>query len=57
MDNFSAAQEAQMRNKVIFFLVVFGALGALASAYVYAVPSKPLPPVFNPAPNPYAQGI
>ena len=46
-----------MRNKVIFFLVVFGALGALASAYVYAVPSKPLPPVFNPAPNPYAQGI
>jgi HlyD family secretion protein len=27
------------------------------SAYVYAVPSKPLTPVFNPAPNPYAQGI
>jgi HlyD family secretion protein len=46
-----------MRNKVIFFLVLLGALGALGSAYVYAVPSKPLPPVFNPAPNPYAQGI
>ncbi len=46
-----------MRNKIIFSLVVVGALGALFSAYVYAVPSKPLPPVFNPAPNPYAQGI
>ena len=34
-----------------------GVLGAFGSAYVYAVPSKPLPPVFNPAPNPYAQGI
>jgi HlyD family secretion protein len=46
-----------MRNRLIFFLVVFGVLGSLVSAYVYAVPSKPLPPVFNPAPNPYAQGI
>ena len=46
-----------MRNKIIFALVLLGVLGALGSAYVYAVPSKPLPPVFNPAPNPYAQGI
>ncbi len=46
-----------MRNKIIFVLVVLGVLGALGSAYVYAVPSKPLAPVFNPAPNPYAQGI
>jgi HlyD family secretion protein len=46
-----------MRNKIIFALVLLGALGAFGSAYVYAVPSKPLPPVFNPAPNPYAQGI
>lgn len=46
-----------MRNKLIFALVLSGVLGALFSAYVYAVPSKPLPPVFNPAPNPYAQGI
>ncbi|MGD0674547.1 MAG: biotin/lipoyl-binding protein [Polyangiaceae bacterium] len=46
-----------MRNKIIFFFVIFGAIGALVSAYVYAVPSKPLSPVFNPAPNPYAQGI
>ncbi len=46
-----------MRNKVIFGLVALGALGAFGSAYVYAVPGKPLPPVFDPAPNPYAQGI
>jgi HlyD family secretion protein len=57
MVGFSTAKEAQMRNKVIFFLVAFGVLGAVFSAYVYAVPSKPLPPVFNPAPNPYGQGI
>lgn len=46
-----------MRNKVIFSLVALGAVGALGSAYVYAVPSKPLPPVFQPAPNPYPRGI
>jgi HlyD family secretion protein len=46
-----------MRNKVIFGFVMVGVLVALWSAHVYAVPSKPLPPVFNPAPNPYAQGI
>ena len=41
-----------MRNKVIFGLVLLGVLGAFGSAYVYAVPGKPLPPVFDPAPNP-----
>ncbi|HZU81362.1 MAG TPA: hypothetical protein VE987_00520 [Polyangiaceae bacterium] len=46
-----------MRNKIVFGLVFAGVLGAFGSAYVYAVPSKPLPPVFNPAPNPYARGI
>ena len=46
-----------MRNKVILVLVLAGVLGALTSAYVYAVPEQPLPPVFNPAPNPYPQGI
>jgi HlyD family secretion protein len=46
-----------MRNKLIFCLIVAGVVGAVWSAYVYAVPSKPLAPVFNPAPDPYAQGI
>jgi len=46
-----------MRNKIIFALVVLGVLLAVGSAYVYAVPSKPLPPVFIPAADPYAKGI
>jgi HlyD family secretion protein len=46
-----------MRNKFLLALILAGAGGALWSAYVYAVPSKPLAPVFNPAPDPYAQGI
>lgn len=46
-----------MRNKVLLALILAGAGGALWSAYVYAVPTKPLAPVFNPAPDPYAQGI
>ncbi len=46
-----------MRNKIIFFLVVLGIVAGLTSAYIYARPKKPLPPVFNPASNPYAQGI
>jgi HlyD family secretion protein len=46
-----------MRNKLILVLVLLGVLGALGSAYVYAVPSKPLAPVFTPAADPYAQGI
>jgi len=46
-----------MRNKIIFGLVFLGIVVALYSAHLYAVPSKPLPPVFNPAPDPYAKGI
>jgi HlyD family secretion protein len=46
-----------MRNRLIFALVVVGTLGALLSAYVYAVPAKPLPPAFSPASNPYPSGI
>lgn len=46
-----------MRSKIIFGTVLAGALGAFGSAYLYAVPAKPQPPVFNPAPNPYARGI
>lgn len=46
-----------MRNKIIFILVLVGVLGSLWSAYVYAVPNKPLAPAFTPAADPYAQGI
>lgn len=46
-----------MRNRLLFTLVGLGAAAALASAYVYARPKHPLPPAFNPAPNPFGQGI
>lgn len=46
-----------MRNRIIFFLVVFGVLGALYSAYVYGVQSAPLPPRFTPASNPFTKGV
>jgi HlyD family secretion protein len=34
-----------------------GILAGLLSAYLYGVEKKPLPPVFQPAPNPYERGI
>ena len=46
-----------MRNKILFALVIAGAMGAAFSAYVYAVPSKPLPPAFDPAADPFAHGV
>lgn len=46
-----------MRNKVLFSLSFLGIVAGLVSAYVYGAQKKPLPPMFNPAPNPYAQGI
>jgi HlyD family secretion protein len=41
----------------VFSLAIIGMLAGLVSAYVYGLQKKPLPPLFNPAPNPYAQGI
>lgn len=46
-----------MRNKLLFLLAVAGVLIGLISAYFYGKEQKPLPPVFNPAANPYAKGI
>ncbi|QWF69402.1 biotin/lipoyl-binding protein [Methylomonas paludis] len=46
-----------MNNKVIFILSGIGVAIGLTAAYFSGVEKKPLPPVFNPAPNPYAQGI
>ncbi len=46
-----------MRNKILFSLVGVGIVAGLVSAYVYARPRHPLPPAFNPAPNPYGHGI
>jgi HlyD family secretion protein len=46
-----------LRNRLIIFLAVVGIAAALVSAYLYAIPRKPLPPVFAPASNPYLRGV
>ena len=46
-----------MRNKFLLGLAVLGVVAGLISAYLYGVERRPKAPVFNPAPNPYAQGI
>jgi len=46
-----------MNNKVIFILSGIGVAIALGAAYISGEQKKVPPPVFNPAPNPYANGI
>jgi HlyD family secretion protein len=46
-----------MRNRILFSFVALGIVGGFVSAYVYARPKHPLPPAFDPAPNPFGQGI
>jgi HlyD family secretion protein len=46
-----------MRNRILFIASGCGLLLALVSAYIFSEQPKALPPVFNPAANPYASGI
>ena len=46
-----------VKNKLLFALSILGIVAGLVSAYLYGMEKKAQPPVFNPAPNPYAQGI
>lgn len=46
-----------MRNRLLFALAVVGLLAGLASAYYYARPAPKIGPAFEPAANPYAEGI
>jgi HlyD family secretion protein len=46
-----------MRNKILFIASACGLLLALVSAYIFSEQPKALPPVFNPAANPYANGV
>jgi HlyD family secretion protein len=46
-----------VRRRLLFALSVLGMIAGLVGAYLHGVEPKPKPPVFNPAPNPYAQGI
>lgn len=46
-----------IRNKIIFILAFAGLLAGLIGAYVFGIEKKPPPPAFNPASNPYENGI
>lgn len=45
------------KNKIIFIVSAIGVVAALVGAYVMGIEAKPQPPVFNPASNPFANGI
>jgi len=46
-----------MRNKIIFILSGVGIILAIVSAYIFAIQPLAQKPSFNPAANPYANGI
>lgn len=46
-----------MRNRLLLYLAIVGVLAGLVSAFLYGIQKKPLPPVFEPAKNPYEKGI
>ena len=46
-----------MKNKILFVLALAGILAGTATAYFFSLQKAPLPPVFNPASNPYVSGI
>lgn len=46
-----------MHNKLPFIASAAGLLLALVSAFIFAEQPKVLPPLFNPAANPYAHGL
>jgi HlyD family secretion protein len=46
-----------MKNKILFIVAIAGIALGLYSAYLYSQRPPAQPPVFNPAPNPYANGI
>jgi HlyD family secretion protein len=46
-----------VRNKLLVALAIIGILAGFVSAYIYGIKTKPLPPAFTPASNPYEKGI
>jgi HlyD family secretion protein len=46
-----------MKNRWLFMLAGAGALIGVASAVYYSIEKKPQPPLFQPAQNPYADGV
>lgn len=46
-----------MRYRLLFTFAVVGILAGCLAGYVFSIEKPAAPPVFNPASNPYAQGI
>jgi HlyD family secretion protein len=46
-----------MKNKLLFVLSLVGILAGTATAYFFSLTKPPLPPVFDPASNPYVSAI
>ena len=46
-----------MKNKLLFAIALAGILAGVVTAYVFGIKKPSLPPVFDPASNPYASGI
>jgi HlyD family secretion protein len=46
-----------MKNRLLFVMSAVGFLAAVGGAYFFGIPTGAQPPVFNPASNPYADGI
>jgi HlyD family secretion protein len=57
MERFQNRKGKIMRNKLIFTLSITGVLIGCLAAYFFGIKKKPLPPAFNPAANPYVNGI
>jgi HlyD family secretion protein len=46
-----------MKTKLLYIVAVLGIAAGFLSAHIYGAEKKPLPPAFNPAPNPYSKAI
>jgi HlyD family secretion protein len=46
-----------MKNKILFALAIVGIVAGIAAAYLFGITNPPLPPVFQPFTDPYANGI
>jgi len=46
-----------MRYRLLFTFAIVGLLAGITAGYIFSVERPTQPPVFNPAPNPYAKGI
>jgi len=46
-----------MKNKILFALAIAGIVAGAMAAYLFGITNPPLPPVFEPFSDPYANGI